>query len=254
MIHPDPDLADEGPKPHEISEPPLPLSPPPRASHHPFGPRLLTPWPPHHFLLLQASAPRRAASSSPLRLTEPTAPRHVRKSPHRRHCPCPAPHRLPPCPRGRGRSTFLPRSVPSGDAVERPCLDRGLVTQHRSTAHSSRTQSLPRAPRRPHRLRNPFLTNDADLLMRQGTPVAGSLTVALPDLPLCTAQHTTSSLQPDDDSHQTRYLSTDWPVGRPIVESLLLTGYCQTQTFPGLPPVQQPPSFSLQPPAFALRQ
>lgn len=54
--------------------------------------------------------------------------------------------------------------------------------------------------------------------------------------------HRLCSLPPDDDPYQTRYLSTDGPVGRARVESLLLTGSCQTQTHLDAPrATPQPP-------------
>ena len=85
------------------------------------------------------------------------------------------------------------------------------------------------------------MTNDADLLKRDGTPVAGSLTVAALPAPHAPRTHpapctlytapctaTFAVCSPMMIHTKTRYLSTDGPVGRARVESLLLTGSCQT--------------------------
>ena len=146
MIHPDPDAAHarmRGPTPHEISEPPPFPSPHSRAPLAP--PRTLGLAPlatvSSQLLPLQASARLGMAASS----TRACAARTVARS--KTSAPPSAP--APPAPLGgRGRSTFIPRSVPSGHAVEIPCLDRGLTAPH-STAQPAPPPSLTARTRPP---------------------------------------------------------------------------------------------------------
>ena len=146
MIHPDPDAAHarmRGPTPHEISEPPpLPLAPSrsPGAAPHLWACSPMPLCPPISCRCRRASGLGTAPSPAHACAAR-TAARFEKSSPPSapaRHRPCtahaPPMHRpAPPCTApigGRGRSTFIPRSVPSGHAVEIPCLDRGLTAPH----------------------------------------------------------------------------------------------------------------------------
>ena len=136
MIHPDPDAAHarmRGPTPHEISEPPpFPLTPfacSPGAAPHPLA-LLLYALVSTQLLPLQVSARHRHGVVPRVHRRR----RHRRASRKSRPRPALPPCTTPTCPAplgGRGRSTFIPRSVPSGHAVEIPCLDRGLTAPHR---------------------------------------------------------------------------------------------------------------------------
>ena len=120
-------------------------------------------------------------------------PRACMRRRHRR-----ASLKVGPAQRPRTRTAPLPCSCPPLEAEEDPLSYQDLcradtpwrylalteASPHSTAPTAPTPTATPTARPRPRRLRNPFLTNDADLLMRHGTPVAGFLTVAAP------AQHT----------------------------------------------------------------
>ena len=139
---------DEGTQHHMRFRSPL-LCPPPSSARSPGAaphPRPRSSGPSVH------PAPTAAALQASVRPWHGAFPRartcSTRRRALRKVGPRPAP--LAPCPPppplgGRGRSTLIPRSVPSGHAVEIPCLDRGLT--HRTALAPPSHRHPPPQPR-----------------------------------------------------------------------------------------------------------